>query len=56
MSVPTPNGLPPKAIKADSPPDEPPEVNFRFRGFRVRPNTLLTVSAIIMAVGTFVLT
>lgn len=56
MSVPTPNRLPPNAIKADSPPDEPPEVRLRLRGLTVRPKMLLTDSAIIMAVGTFVLT
>lgn len=56
ISVPTPNGLPPKATSALSPPDEPPEVNFRFRGLTVRPKTLFTDSAIIIAVGTFVLT
>ena len=55
MSVPMPSALPPKAIKADSPPLEPPEVSFRFRGFTVLPNTLFTDSAIIIAVGTFVL-
>jgi hypothetical protein len=52
MSVPTPSGLPPKAIRADSP---PPEVSFRFSGLTVRPKVLLTDSAIIMAVGTLVL-
>lgn len=45
ISVPTPNGLPPKTIRADSPPDEPPEVTFLFSGFTVLPNTLLTDSA-----------
>lgn len=55
MSVPTPKGLPPNAISADSPPDEPPDVNFLFSGFTVRPKVLLTDSAIIIAVGTFVL-
>jgi hypothetical protein len=55
MSVPTPSGLPPKASNADSPPEEPPDVNFRFSGFNVRPKTLFTDSAIIIAVGTFVL-
>jgi hypothetical protein len=55
ISVPTPSGLPPKAIRADSPPDDPPEVNFRLRGLSVLPNTLLTDSAIIIAVGTLVL-
>lgn len=56
ISVPTPSGDPPNAMSADSPPDEPPDVSFRLRGLRVRPNTLFTVSAIIIAVGTFVLT
>ena len=50
MSVPTPNGDPPNAIKADSPPEEPPGVSDRFRGFRVRPVVLLIVSGIIIAV------
>jgi hypothetical protein len=35
MSVPTPRGLPPKAINADSPPEEPPGVRLRFSGFVV---------------------
>jgi hypothetical protein len=35
ISLPTPSGLPWKAIRADSPPDDPPEVRFRFRGFTV---------------------
>ena len=56
ISVPTPRGLPRNAIKADSPPEDPPEEVRRLRGFVVRPKTLLTVSAIIMAVGTLVLT
>ena len=72
MSVPTPSGLPPNEIRADSPPEDPPEVKFRFLGFRVLdtqqalstslsyfahlPNRLLIVSAIIIAVGTFVFT
>lgn len=45
ISVPTPKTLPPKVIRADSPPLLPPDVNFRFRGFTVRPNTLFTDSA-----------
>jgi hypothetical protein len=53
ISVPTPKGLPPNAISADSPPDEPPEVSLRLRGLTVRPNVLFTDSAIIIAVGTF---
>lgn len=56
MSVPTPMRLAPNEISADSPPDEPPDVSFRLRGFTVRPKTLLTVSAIIIAVGTLVFT
>lgn len=56
MSDPTPIRLPPNAISADSPPEDPPEVRLRFRGFSVRPVTLLTVSASITAVGTFVFT
>jgi hypothetical protein len=35
MSVPTPRGLPQAAMRADSPPEEPPEVRFRLRGFVV---------------------
>jgi hypothetical protein len=35
MSVPTPRGLPQAAIRADSPPDEPPEVRLRLRGLTV---------------------
>lgn len=37
ISVPMPNGLPCAAIRADSPPDEPPEVSFRLRGLTVLP-------------------
>lgn len=35
MSVPIPSGLPPIAMSADSPPEEPPEVSARFLGFTV---------------------
>lgn len=35
ISVPTPKGLPHAAIRADSPPDEPPEVSCRLRGLTV---------------------
>jgi hypothetical protein len=35
MSVPTPRGLPHAAIRADSPPEEPPEVRLRLRGLTV---------------------
>lgn len=35
ISVPMPKGLPCAAIRADSPPDEPPEVRFRLRGLTV---------------------
>lgn len=35
ISVPTPRGLPRNEIKADSPPDDPPGVSFRFFGFNV---------------------
>jgi len=35
MSVPMPKGLPHDAIRADSPPDEPPEVSSRLRGLTV---------------------
>jgi hypothetical protein len=45
MSVPIPRGLPPKAIRADSPPEEPPDVTLRFKGLTVLPNTLFTDSA-----------
>lgn len=71
MSVPIPKGLPPKAMRADSPPDEPPKVTLRLRGLTVRPKVLFTDSAyitsmpiesnkfrihtIIIAVGTLVL-
>lgn len=37
ISVPTPRGLPRIMIKADSPPDEPPEVRARLSGLSVRP-------------------
>lgn len=56
MSDPSPIRLAPNAISADSPPDDPPGVRLRLRGFKVRPNTLLTVSGSITAVGTLVLT
>jgi hypothetical protein len=49
ISVPTPSTLPPKLIKALSPPDEPPLVSFLLRGDTVRPNVLFTDSAIIIA-------
>lgn len=49
-------GLPPMTISADSPPELPPLVVLLLRGFNVLPNMLLTDSAIIMAVGTLVLT
>lgn len=45
ISVPIPRGLPPKAIRADSPPEDPPEVVLRFKGFTVLPKVLLTDSA-----------
>lgn len=45
MSVPTPKGLPPNAMRADSPPEDPPDVTLRFSGLVVRPNVLLTDSA-----------
>jgi hypothetical protein len=56
MSEPTPSGLPLNAIRADSPPELPPLVVFLFLGFTVRPKVLFTDSAIIIAVGTLVLT
>jgi hypothetical protein len=48
MSVPTPSGLPPNAMRADSPPEEPPEVSLRLSGFKVRPNVLFTDSAYVL--------
>jgi len=45
ISVPIPKGLPPNAIRADSPPEEPPEVTLRLSGLTVRPNVLFTDSA-----------
>lgn len=39
MSVPIPMGLPRRATKAPSPPDDPPGVSFRLNGLVVRPNT-----------------
>lgn len=73
ISVPTPRTLPPKAMRALSPPELyspkqlqsldhyeatylPPEVKFLLRGLTVRPKVLFTLSAIIIAVGTLVLT
>lgn len=78
MSVPTPRGLPRNANNADSPPELPPGVSVRRRGFSVLhtstrtsatrqsriwrtpishlPKVLFTLSGIIIAVGTFVLT
>jgi len=35
MSVPTPRGLPHAVMRADSPPEDPPEVRFRLRGLVV---------------------
>jgi hypothetical protein len=35
MSVPTPRGLPQAAMRADSPPELPPEVSCRLRGLVV---------------------
>jgi hypothetical protein len=52
ISVPTPSTLPPKLIRADSPPEDPPEVRFLCFGFTVRPNVLFTDSAIIIAADT----
>jgi hypothetical protein len=49
ISVPTPSTLPPKLIKALSPPEEPPLVSFLLRGLIVLPNVLFTDSAIIIA-------
>lgn len=44
MSVPTPSGLPRRAMSAPSPPEEPPGVMYLFHGFVVRPKTWLYVS------------
>lgn len=44
MSEPTPRILPFMAMRAPSPPEEPPHVRVRFRGLTVRPNTVLYVS------------
>lgn len=44
------------AMRAASPPEEPPGESPLWIGFLVSPQILLVVSAIIMAVGTFVLT
>lgn len=49
MSVPTPRGLPPNAMRADSPPEDPPDVTLRLSGLTVRPNVLLTDSAYILS-------
>lgn len=45
ISVPTPRGLPPNVMSADSPPEDPPDVTLRFNGLTVRPNVLFTDSA-----------
>lgn len=55
MSVPTPNGLPLIANKAPSPPLDPPQVNVRLYGFKVRPKTGLTDSPNIRLCGTYIL-
>lgn len=66
ISLPTPSGepaisdvpqdsLPFKANNELSPPDDPPLLNRVLYGFVVYPNTLLYVSGIIIAVGTFLL-
>ena len=39
-----PKGLPRRATRAPSPPEEPPEVSERLLGLTVRPKTLLNVS------------
>ena len=44
MSVPTPRGLPFIAIRAPSPPLEPPHVKSRLCGFVVSPKTGFVVS------------
>lgn len=56
ISVPTPMNDPLNETRADSPPDEPPVVSSLFRGFKVRPNTLLTDSPIMRVAGIFVFT
>ena len=44
MSDPMPSGLPFRATRVPSPPDEPPEVRFLLYGLTVRPKMLLNVS------------
>jgi hypothetical protein len=45
MSVPIPRHDMPAAMAAASPPDEPPGVRAKLKGFFVRPNTGLLLSA-----------
>lgn len=53
ISLPIPIGVPLKARSELSPPEEPPLLNRVLYGFVVYPKTLLYVSGIIIAVGTF---
>jgi hypothetical protein len=55
ISLPIPNGVPLKANNELSPPEEPPLLRRVLYGLVVYPNTLLYVSGIIIAVGTFLL-
>jgi hypothetical protein len=55
ISLPIPNGVPLKASRELSPPEEPPLLRRVLYGLVVYPNTLLYVSGIIIAVGTFLL-
>ena len=50
-----PSGVPLRASSELSPPEEPPLLRRVLYGFVVYPNTLLYVSGIIIAVGTFLL-
>jgi len=55
ISLPIPNGVPLRANSELSPPEEPPLLRRVLYGLVVYPNTLLYVSGIIIAVGTFLL-
>jgi hypothetical protein len=55
ISLPIPNGVPLRANSELSPPEEPPLLSRVLYGLVVYPNTLLYVSGIIIAVGTFLL-
>ena len=55
ISLPIPRGVPLKASIELSPPDDPPLLSRVLYGLVVYPKTLLYVSGIIIAVGTFLL-